>query len=295
MAAVFALLTALATVSHPAPVRPMTPALTGAPLAAMGGRVTPRGRRNARAVSTAGAFRFEVIVPAALHPEPVTGRVFVFLARDSAPRAAAAGRRHGERAVLRRRRGAAQRRGRRASSIGGRSAIRCDRSTSFPSGDYYVQAMVSVYTQVRASRRPHDLGPHGRVGRAAVQPGAGHAGECRASGALDPRRDTRIRLESDSSAARLWWSRPTTSYVKRVRIQSKILTAVVGPPDLPRRGGAAAQGLRRASRRPLSGDLGAGTLHAERAVRLHARHARRSRTEARRDRIERTHRPRIGR
>ena len=66
---------------------------------------------------------------------------------------------------------------------------------------------------------------------------------------------------------------PDTALVKRIKIQSAILSKWWGHPIHLGRHGPAAEGLRRASRRALSGQLRAGALLAARARRIRQRGA----------------------
>jgi putative esterase len=93
--------------------------------------------------------RFAVTFPASARAEPVTGRVFVFLARDSAPEPRFQGGTLGANAPFF---------GRDVSALApGQPAIIDERSEGFPigrlrevpAGDYYVQAVLSVYTEFK--------------------------------------------------------------------------------------------------------------------------------------------------
>ncbi len=135
-----------------------------------------------------------------------------------------------------------------------------------PAGDYWVAAVREHLHEVRPRRRPHRLAPHGPVGGPELEALAGQP--LRRSRA-DPLRSRPRRRRSRSSptrSSRPSRCRPTPTTVKRIKIQSQILSQVVGPADLPRRDGLAAEGLRRASRREVPDRLFRGPLLAEPAA-----------------------------
>ena len=173
-------------------------------------------------------LRFEVTVPAALRAEPVTGRVFVFLAKDSTPepRLAAGG-------MVSIPFFGADVEGLRAGT-----PARVDRTAlgypyrsidQLPAGDYFVQAMVSVYTQFPRADG-HTIWAHmdewegqefnrapgslvSAIRRVHVNPHAGGLVRITLSSVLPP-----IVVPPDDK------------YVRRVKIQSQILTRWWGHP-----------------------------------------------------------------
>ena len=172
--------------------------------------------------------KFEIVVPRAIRAEPLTGRLFVFLARDAAPepRLQAGGMVSvpffgqdvsqlpaGQIGVV-----DAQAVGYPFQSIG-----------QLPAGDYYVQAMVSVYTKFpradghtvwahmdewegqQFNRAPGTL--VSTVRRMHIDPAKGFDIRFEMSRVLPP-----VEVPGDDQ------------YVKRIRIQSKILTQWWGHP-----------------------------------------------------------------
>jgi hypothetical protein len=172
--------------------------------------------------------RFEIVVPSSLRTEPLTGRVFVFLAKDSVeePRLKAGGMvsipffgmdveqlKPGAAAVIDRR-------------TGGYPLRSLD---DLPAGDYYVQALASVYTRF-ARADGHTIWAH-------MDEWEGQQFNT-AQGTLvssvrrihvDPRRGTRARIELSRVLPPVEVP-PDDRYVKRVRIQSQILTKWWGHP-----------------------------------------------------------------
>ena len=119
--------------------------------------VTPQQAATAEPPEEA---QFEVVVPSTIHAEPVTGRVFVFIAKDAAPepRLQAGG-------VVSVPFFGANVTHLTAGTPGivGLHAVGYPYASldQLPAGDYYVQAMVSVYTRFPRADGAHDLGPHG--------------------------------------------------------------------------------------------------------------------------------------
>jgi hypothetical protein len=173
-------------------------------------------------------LRFEVVVPRALRDEPLTGRVFVFLSRDSAPepRLQAGG----------------------MVSVpffgadveqlpAGTPAVVDHRAVGYPllhldelhAGDYYVQAIVSVYTKFPRADG-HTIWAHmdeweGQEFNTA--PGTLVSAVRRVH--VDPASPTAIRLDVSRVLAPV--SMPVDDrYVKRIRIQSAILSKWWGHP-----------------------------------------------------------------
>jgi len=172
--------------------------------------------------------RFEIVVPSSLRAEPLTGRVFVFLAKDSVeePRLKAGGMvsipffgmdveqlKPGAAAVIDRR-------------AGGYPLRSLD---DLPAGDYYVQALASVYTRF-ARAEGHTIWAHmdeweGQQFNTA--PGTLVSTIRRIH--VDPKRGTRARIELSRVLPPVEVP-PDDQHVKRVRIQSQILTKWWGHP-----------------------------------------------------------------
>ncbi|HZE74920.1 MAG TPA: alpha/beta hydrolase-fold protein [Gemmatimonadales bacterium] len=176
----------------------------------------------------AAGVRFEVVLAAGLRPEPITGRVFVFLSHDSnpEPRLQAGGvvsvpffgadvdqLRPGAVALV----------DRRALGYPLRSI------DSLPPGDYFVQALASPYTRF-ARADGHTIWAHmdeweGQEFNTA--PGSLVSAVRRVH--VDGRRGTRVRLELTRILPPVEVP-PDDRYVKRLRIQSPILTKWWGHP-----------------------------------------------------------------
>ncbi len=182
---------------------------------------------SAAAQRTPGA-RFDIVVSPALRQEPVTGRVFVFLTRDSArePRLQAGG-------VV-----SVPFFGTDVDALAaGRPAV-VDRAAlgyplrsldALPPGDYYVQALLSVYT--RFSRADgHTIWAHMDEWEGQeFNPAPGSlVSEVRRIH-IDPRRATRVRLELTRALPPVEVP-PDDQYVKRIRIKSEILSKWWGHP-----------------------------------------------------------------
>ena len=176
----------------------------------------------------APGVRFDIIAPPTLRTEPLTGRVFVFLSQDSTtePRLQGGGMvsvpfyaidvselRPGTAAVI----------DRRALGYPLRSL------DALPAGDYFVQALASVYTRFPRADG-HTVWAHmdeweGQQFNKA--PGTLVSAVQRVH--VDPRRGTRTRIELSRALPPV--AVPADDpYVKRVRIQSRILTKWWGHP-----------------------------------------------------------------
>jgi hypothetical protein len=174
------------------------------------------------------AARFEVVVPRALRAEPLTGRVFVFVSRDSAPEP----RLQSGNMV------SAPFFGTDVSELAPGTAAIVDRQAvgypllhldALPSGDYYVQAMVSVYTRFPRADG-HTIWAHmdeweGQQFNTA--PGTLVGAVRRVH--FDRASATPVRLEVTRALPPVVVP-PDDRYVKRVRIQSTILTKWWGHP-----------------------------------------------------------------
>lgn len=177
--------------------------------------------------------RVEVVVPATVRAAPVTGRVFVFFARDSAtePRLQAGGMvsvpfygadvdqlAAGTPGVI-------------EDRAPGAMGYPLRSLAALPAGDYYVQAIVSVYTKF-ARADGHTIWAHmdeweGQQFNTA--PGTLVSTVRRVH--IDPRQAGGIRLRLDVSRVLPPVEVPAdTKYVKRIRIQSAMLTKWWGHP-----------------------------------------------------------------
>ena len=171
---------------------------------------------------------FEVVISPGLRREAVTGRVFVVLARESAPepRLQAGG-------VI-----SVPFFGKDVEALRPGSPVVVDRSAlgyplrsldQLPAGDYYVQALLSPYTKF-ARADGHTIWAHmdewegQQFNRA---PGTLVSAVRRLH--VDPRRGTRLRLDL-TRVLRPVDVPPDDPYVKRVRIRSEILSKWWGHP-----------------------------------------------------------------
>jgi hypothetical protein len=179
----------------------------------------------------AGAWeqRFEISFPAAAHGEPITGRVFVFISRHETPepRLQLAGWRSSTPVF-----------GADIDQLKPDGPARIDGGTlgfpvhslkEIPTGDYYVQAVINVYTEFhrvdghaiwahmdqwegqRFNRSPGNL--ISDVQRVHLDSAAGYTVKLSTSKVIPP-----IEVPAD------------TAWVKRVKIQSKLLSAFWGRP-----------------------------------------------------------------
>ncbi len=179
--------------------------------------------------AAARAQKFEVSFPSSLHSEPITGRVFVFISKNDRrePRFEAgsyarsvpffgvdvSALRPGATAVIDR----------------GTEGFPLKSLSDLPAGDYYVQALVNVYTQFHRSdghviwahmdhwegqnyaRSPGNL--VSTVKRVHLDPSAGYDVKIALSEVIPP-----IQMP------------PDTKWVKHIKIQSKLLTKFWGHP-----------------------------------------------------------------
>ncbi len=174
------------------------------------------------------ATRFEIVVPRAIRAEPVTGRLFIFLAREATPEprlqaggmvsvpffgedvsALAAGT---------------------PGVVDGRAyGYPYEALQQLPAGDYYVQAMISPYTKF-ARADGHTIWAHmdeWEGQRFNMAPGTLVSDVRRMH--VDPRRESTLRFTIARVLPEVQVP-PDNQYVKRIRIQSKILTRWWGHP-----------------------------------------------------------------
>ena len=184
--------------------------------------------------------RFEITIPASVRSEATTGRAYVIMSRtnETEPR-------------LQIGRVGAPMFARDFSSASANRPIIVDGTdlgtpvadmADVPAGEYWVQAIVNVYSRVQARRRTHRLDARRPVGRSAR--GIVRRETCTATPQkvrIDPRRPTVVRLaiDADNPADRV---PADNEYVQRFKFQSPIAHEVLGAADLPRRDRAAAAG-----------------------------------------------------
>ena len=173
-------------------------------------------------------LQFDIVVPASLRAEPVTGRVFVFLAKDSAPEPRLEGGNMVSVPFF----------GSDVEALKAGTAAPITRAAlgypyrsldQLPAGDYYAQALVSVYTKF-ARADGHTIWAHmdeweGQQFNDAPGTLVGAVRRIH----VDPRRGGRIRLEVSRILPPVVVP-PDDEYVKRVKIQSQILTRWWGHP-----------------------------------------------------------------
>ena len=222
--------------------------------------------------------RFSVTVPSSVRAEPLTGRVFVFISRDSSPepRAAAGGASGSAPPPFF---------GVDVSALtAGKPAEINDTTLGYPphslrdipAGDYYVQALANVYTEFPRSDG-HTIWAHmdqwegqhftrspGNLVSDSASRASGPGGRLRRA----PRAHSRATRTHAAGGYQVGQAHQDSE---------RCADQVLGPPDVHRRHRAAPQGLRRAPDCALSGALCAGTLWPQPAARFHDRqHARAS-------------------
>jgi hypothetical protein len=172
-------------------------------------------------------FRFEISFPAAAHAEPITGRVFVMISRDNErePRLQISrtgvpffGRdvdqlKPGQAAIID------------TTDLG----TPVDSLKAIPPGDYYVQAMVNIYSEFRRSDGHvlwmHDDQWEGQ--RWNRSPGNLYSVSQKLH--IDPTKPATIKLVADQKIPPVEIPADTT-YVKRFKFQSALLTKFWGRP-----------------------------------------------------------------
>jgi hypothetical protein len=180
------------------------------------------------AAQTGGA-RFEISFPASVHGEPITGRVFVFIARDSASEPRFQGGSLGANGPFF---------GVDVDHLAPGASARIDGATpgfpiaslrDIPEGDYYVQAVLNVYTQMHRADG-HTIWVHAdqwegqqfvespgnlvsKVRRVHIAPRATNAIRLTLSDVIPP-----VEVPAD------------TKWIKHIKIQSALLTRFWGHP-----------------------------------------------------------------
>src|SRR5512146_2385152 len=179
------------------------------------------------AVAQAGATRFEISFPASAHAEPITGRVFVAITRHQTPEpirqigfwmqqtpfygADVSGLKPGQTAVID------------AGTLG----FPLKSLKDLPAGDYYVQALINIYTEVHRAdghtlwvhwdqwegqqfnRSPGNL--YSEVQQAHLDPTQGYTVKLELTKVIPP-----VKAPED------------TQYVKHIKIESPMLTKFWG-------------------------------------------------------------------
>jgi hypothetical protein len=181
------------------------------------------------AIAQGGGPRFEITIPASLRATPLTGRVYVFIStkQDEEPRLGD----HGESNCV-------PFYGVDVDSLQPGVAAVIDGTTlgypvaslkDIPAGDYYVQAVVSVYVDFHRADG-HVLWMHDDQWEGQqfnISPGNLVSDVQKVH--LDPQTGYTIRLDLARALPRVE-APPDTKYVQRIRIQSKLLSAWWGRP-----------------------------------------------------------------
>jgi hypothetical protein len=174
--------------------------------------------------------RFEISFPASVHTRPITGRVYVMLSRRERPepRLQASNWRMYETPFF----------GADADQWKPGQAIVLDRTapgypiqslTDLPAGDYFVQAIVNVYTEFHRSDG-HTIWAHmdqWEGQRFDRSPGNLYSQTRRIH--IDPATGYTVSLELDQAIPPAA-APPDTAWVKRIKIQSKLLSEFWGQP-----------------------------------------------------------------
>jgi hypothetical protein len=182
-----------------------------------------------RAAAQAGGPRFEISFPAAVHRGSITGRVFLFIAHDSAPEPRFQGGSLGANGPFF---------GVDVERLQPGASARIDRSTpgfpiaslrDIPAGDYYVQAVLNVYTQVHRADG-HVIWVHmdqWEGQQFAESPGNLVSAISRVH--IDPHSARAIRISLNTVIPPVEVP-ADTKWIKHVKIQSALLTKFWGHP-----------------------------------------------------------------
>jgi S-formylglutathione hydrolase FrmB len=176
-----------------------------------------------------GATRFEISFPAAAHAEAITGRVFVFISRTSAPEPRQRVGFWGEDTPFFGADIAQLAPGQAAVIDGGTLGYPPKSLKEIPAGDYYVQALINVYTEFHRADghtlwahldqwegQQFNLSPgnlYSKVEAVHLDPAAGYTVKLAADQVIPP-----VKVPAD------------TATLKRVKIQSALLTKFWGRP-----------------------------------------------------------------
>ena len=177
----------------------------------------------------ASGTRFEIAFPASVHDAPITGRVFLFIAQDSAPEPRFQGGALGSNGPFF---------GVDVNHLAAGASARIDATTpgfpvaslrDIPEGDYYVQAVLNVYTQMHRADG-HTIWVHADQWEGqqfVVSPGNFVSKVRRVH--IAPRGTRAIRL-SLSDVIPPVEIPADTKWIKHIKIQSALLTKFWGHP-----------------------------------------------------------------
>ena len=190
--------------------------------------------------TAADKLQFEVSFPASAHAQPITGRVFVVISKDARrePRLEAGS--WGDTAPIF---------GVDVSQLRPGEAAVIDSATlgyppaslkEIPAGDYHVQALLNVYTEFHRSDG-HTIWAHmDQWEGQQFNRSPGNLYSEAADVHLDPAAGYDVKLTLTKVIPPIEVP-PDTEWVKRMKIQSPLLTQILGPPVLSRRHGACCQ------------------------------------------------------
>lgn len=182
-----------------------------------------------RAQAPPGSLRFEISFPESAHAEPITGRVFVVISADPQPEPRLRAGFWGDAPPLFGADVDQLKPGQAAVIDGATLGYPTDSLRDVPAGDYYVQALINVYTEFHRSdghtiwahmdqwegqqfnRSPGNL--YSEVQKVHLDPAAGYDVKLSLTKVIPPIQEP-----------------PDTAWVKHVKIQSKLLTAFWGHP-----------------------------------------------------------------
>lgn len=191
--------------------------------------ILPAVLSSGATAQTPAATTFEVSFAADAHPEPVTGRVFVVVSPDSMPEPRLqAGSFFGSAPFF----GAdvsALAPGRSATIDGSTPGFPVERLSDLPAGDYFVQAILNVYTEFHRSDG-HTIWAHmDQWEGQQFNRSPANLYSAAQKVHLDPARGYRVRLSMDQVIPPL---RPPadTRWVKHVKIRSDLLSDFWGHP-----------------------------------------------------------------
>ena len=187
-------------------------------------------------------MKFDISFPASVHAAPITGRVFVWIASESGrgPLGLQVG--WGDAPPMFGADVDQLKPGEAATIDGSTLGYPLDSLRDIPAGDYYVQALINVYTQCDRSdghtiwahmdqwegqqfnRSPGNF--YSEVQRVHLDPTSGYDLKLSLTKIIPP-----VDVPAD------------TEWVKHIKIQSKLLFGLLGPPHVSWGRGAVAQGL----------------------------------------------------
>jgi len=182
-----------------------------------------------RAETAPGNLRFEISFPASVHAEPITGRVFVVISTDSFPEPRLRAGFWGDAPPLFGADVDQLKPGQAAVIDGATLGYPTDSLRDVPAGDYYVQAIMNVYTEFHRSDG-HTIWAHMDQWEGQQfnrSPGNIYSEAQKVH--LDPAAGYDIKLSLTKVIPPIQ-EPPDTAWVKHVKIQSKLLTAFWGHP-----------------------------------------------------------------